>query len=292
MRSLPAERASCCGALISAQLRADLGRDPKRVYRECMRFRSVAAATFLTFSFVGASAQEALPRAAQVRVLCSNGVKAVIEQLRADLEQTLGYPLAIEFSTAVALKSRIDRGEPFDVAILTPVLIDDLAKQGKLAASRTELARSGVGVGFAVTASRPDVSTTAALRRTLLAAKSVVFTADGQSRTVIDTAFAKLGITEQMRAKTLLTGPGEAPLRVAAGEVELVLTLISEIVPVPGLQLAGPLPPELQGYVAFAAGVSSDARARDAALELVQLLARPSAATVFEAHGMEPIRSP
>ena len=137
-------------------------------------------------------------------------------------------PPAIEFSTALALKGRIDAGEHFDVAILTPALIDDLARAGKIEGSRTDFARAGVGVGTASDAPKAAVDTTEALKRTLLAADSIAFTADGQSRIVVDKAFEELGIVQEMQAKTLLKGPGEAPAAVAAGEAELVLTLISE----------------------------------------------------------------
>ena len=231
----------------------------------------------------------AQPVAPPLRVLSSNGVRAVVEALVPDLEATIGRKVDIEFSTAASLKERIANGESFDVAILTPALIDELVAERKIvAASRQNFARAGVGVGVRAGAPKPDVSTLDGLKRTLLAAKSVTFTADGQSRVTIDRAFERLGIAADMRAKTLLKGPGEPPHTVAAGEAEVVLTLVSEILPVPGVQLVGPLPPEVQSYVSFTAGRSASARDAAGADALLRYLASPKALAELGAHGMEP----
>lgn len=224
---------------------------------------------------------------APLRVLSSNGVKAVIDVIRPRLEEAAGRPLDIEFSTAVALKGRIDGGERFDLAILTPGMIDDLTMRGTAAAGSAVLvARSGVGVGNRAGAPRPDVSTPAALKAALLAASSVAFTAEGQSRATVDKAYAALGIAEAMRAKSMLTGPGGGPVAVAEGKAEMVLTLVSEILPVPGVQLIGPLPEALQNYVSFTAARSAmavDAAAADAVLAA---LAGPETARVLPDVGM------
>jgi molybdate transport system substrate-binding protein len=239
--------------------------------------------------FLASTSLLAQPVAPPLRVLSSNGVRAVVEALVPDLEATLGRKLNIDFSTAAALKARIANGEPFDVAILTPTLIDALVAEEKIvAASRQNFARAGVGVGVRAGAPKPDVGTLDGLKRTLLAAKSVTFTADGQSRVAIDEAFERLGIVADMRAKTVLKGPGEPPHTVAAGEAEVVLTLVSEILPVPGVQLVGPLPPEVQSYVSFTAGRSTSARDVVGADALLRYLASPRALAELGAHGMEP----
>ena len=158
-----------------------------------------------------------------------------------------------------------------------------------VAESRVDFARTGVGVGARPNSGARDVSTAAALNATLLAAESVAFTAAGQRRATIDAAFAELEITQIMQAKAILLGPGEAPHAVVAGEVEIALTLVSEILPVPGLELVGPLPPKLQNYVSFAAGravATGDARGADA---LFEYLAGPEFAAVLRTQGMEPI---
>ena len=236
------------------------------------------------------SAPEAPPAPAAIRVLSSNGVKAIIEDLQPEIERAIGHALSIEFSTAASLKTKIEAGEAFDVAILTPALIDELIAQGKVAVdSRVDVARAGVGVGVRQGAPPADVSTSDALKSTLLKATSVAFTAEGQSRITIDRAFDRLGIAEAMRRKTLMKGPGEAPAAVAAGEADLVLTLMSEILPVPGLQLLGPLPADVQGYVTFTAGRSSNPKDADAASALLRHLSGPAVAAALRAHGLEAV---
>lgn len=254
-----------------------------------MKPHAFVAATLLAAVVTGpgATAQAQSP---SIRVLSSNGVKAVVEELQSDIERTVGRSLSIEFSTASSLAQNIEDGEVFDVAILTPALIDRLIEQGKIAAqSRVVFAQSGVGIGARPGSGTRDVGTPEALKETLIAAETVAFTADGQSRTTIDRAFAELGITEIMQSKSVVLGPGQAPRAVADGDAELALTLVSEILPVPGLELVGPLPAELQNYVSFAAGrgVSTpDAQGADALLEY---LAGPAFAAGLAGHGMEPI---
>ncbi|TDI44697.1 MAG: ABC transporter substrate-binding protein [Acidobacteria bacterium] len=249
---------------------------------------------FVVYTLLAASVSGSGPRAhaqsPSIRVLSSNGVKAVVLELQSDIERTIGRSLSIEFSTASSLARNIGDGESFDVAILPPALIEDLIAENKIVAeSRVDFARTGVGVGARPDSGTRDVSTPATLKATLLAAESVAFTADGQSRATIDAVFAELEITQMMQSKALLLGPEEAPHAVAAGEAEIALTLVSEILPVPGLELVGPLPAELQNYVSFTAarGVATgDARGADALLEY---LAGPAFAAVLRKYGMEPI---
>jgi len=228
--------------------------------------------------------------AAAIRVFSSNGVRAVLEHLQPDLERRLGRPLTIEFSTASSLKRRIDAGEIVDVAILTSGLIDDLARGGRVVAdSRRDLARVGVGVGMAAAARPLDVGTPEALREVLIGARSVAFTAEGQSRAAIDHAFDRLGIADAIRGKVVLKGPGEAPAAVAAGEAEVVLTLISEIVATPGLRLLGPFPADLQASIVFTAARGSHAQDVAAAEALLRDLSGPQFAAALPSHGFESV---
>jgi molybdate transport system substrate-binding protein len=238
----------------------------------------------------GCSAPAAAPEGAAVRVLSSNGVKAVIDEVRPEIERAIGRPLSIEFSTSAALKRKIEQGEPFDVAILTPAIVDDLVKQGKIATgSSVNIARSGVGVGVREGAPRTDVSTPDALKRALLDANKVAFTAEGQSRATIDRAFERLGIVDAMRPKVMLLGPAGGPAAVARGEADLTMTLVSEIIPIPGVQFLGPLPAELQDYVSFAAGRSTNAKDRAGADALLGQLSGPVVTSALEGHGMEAV---
>ncbi len=225
-----------------------------------------------------------------IRVLSSNGVKGVIDDVRPEIERAIGRPLAIEFSTSVGLKAKIEQGAPFDVTILTPAIVDDLVKQGKIAAdSPVNVARSGVGVGTREGAPRADVSTPEALKRALLDARKVAFTAEGQSRATIDRTFERLGIAEAMRPKVMLLGPAGGPAAVAKGEADLTLTLVSEILPIAGVQLLGPLPAELQNYVSFAAGRGADAKEREGADALLRYISGPEFRAALERHGMESV---
>lgn len=252
-------------------------------------FRRSGVVALVSLLAAGLVPHEATLHAGQVRLLSSNGVKAVVEAHRSVLEARIGQILVTDFSTAASLKARIEAGEQFDVAILTPALLDDLVDQQRISpAPRRQFAQTGVGVGVRTDAPRTDVSTPERLTRVLLNADSVAFTADGQSRRTIDRMFDTLGITETMRPKTMLVGPGQGPALVASGDAAVVLTLVSEIVSISGLQLLGPLPDELQSYVVFAAGVSATAVNRVAAEALVTSLSEPAFVALLVAYGMGP----
>jgi molybdate transport system substrate-binding protein len=260
-------------------------------FRGCdVKLWSIGLASLLTLVAACESTPAAAPEAAAVRVLSSNGVKGIIDEARPEIERAIGRPLAIEFSTSASLKAKIEQGEPFDVAILTPAIVDDLVKQGKIAAgSSVNVARSGVGVGAREGAPAKDVSTADALKRTLLEANKVAFTAEGQSRATIDRTFDRLGIADAMRPKVMLLGPAGGPAAVAKGDADLTLTLVSEIIPIPGVQLLGPLPADLQSYVSFAAGRGSQANDAAAADALLRQLSGPIVTSALESHGMEAV---
>jgi molybdate transport system substrate-binding protein len=246
------------------------------------RFLAILAAA-------GALAAVPAASAAEIRVLCSNGVRAVLEDLKPKFERSWGHKLTMQFSATANLKQRIEGGEAFDVAFLTADAIDDLIKQAKLqGATRAELARTGVGFGVRKGAAKPDISSAAAMKRALLAAPSIAYTGNGASRPAIDKMFERLGIAAEVRPKVQLKGAGEAPDTVAKGEAEVVLTLISEILPVPGVELVGPIPAEFQNYVSFAAAASPKPANPDAVKALIGFAHAPDAAPAYKARGMEP----
>lgn len=252
------------------------------------RYHAIACLSLVLAS--GCASEPApAPEPATTRLLSSNGVRAAIEAVQPQIEATLGIRLSAEFSTATGLKRKIDGGEPFDVAILTPPLIDDLVSQGKaMAEGRVDIARVGVGVGAPAAAPRSDVSTPEALKKTILDAKMVAYTAEGQSRATVDKALAQLGLTETVAAKSMVTGPGEGPGAVAAGKADLVMTLISEIL-VPGVQLLGPFPPEMQNYIVFTAARSPQTKNAESAAALLRFLAGPEVAEALKTHALEPM---
>jgi molybdate transport system substrate-binding protein len=176
------------------------------------------------------------------------------------------------------------------VAIITVEMMDELVKSGKVAAqSRLDLARGGIGVGIRTGAPRPDINTPEAIKQALLKVKAVSYAQDGASRPAIEKMFASMGIAEQMKARTLLEqGSVRSAGRVAHGDADFVLTLTSEILPIPGVELLGPLPEAYQGYVSFAAGVAAGAANPLKATALVKFLASPRNASVYQAKGLEP----
>jgi len=223
-----------------------------------------------------------------LHVFASNGVKAVIQDLQPECERAIGRPLSIQFASTTDLMKKIDAGEAFDLAVLTSDAIDQLVKSGRVAPKATPLARSGVGVGVRTGAQKPDIRSPEAMKRTLLKADSVTYAEDGASRPFVEEMEEQLGITSEVKAKTMLThGSGAATANVAKGKADLVLTLASEILPVHGIELVGPLPESLQGYVNFAAGVAAQTGNAEAAKSIIQFLTGPAAAPVYKAKGME-----
>jgi molybdate transport system substrate-binding protein len=225
-----------------------------------------------------------------VRALVSNGVKTVVEELQPQAEKAVGHALAIQFGTTASLKQRIEAGETFDVAMLTSDAMDALVKAGKIAAStRADFGRCGIGMAVRSGAVKPDIKTPEALKNALRNAKSVTYAEDGASRVYIDQMVEKLGLTENVKPKTLLTqGSVKGMTSVAEGHTELGFTLISEILPIHGVELVGPLPAALQNYVNFSAGVGAKASQTDAAKAVVKFLVGPGAAAVYKAKGLEP----
>ena len=247
--------------------------------------RTIAAATvgFLVFT------ASALAQSAPIHVLVSNGVRPVMEDLQSQCERAIGHPLAVEYSAAALLKQKIDSGEPFDVALLTTEVIDQLIKGGKIAEdSRADLGRVGVGVGIRAGAPKPDISTPDAMKRTLLNAKSITYAKDGASRVLIEKMYDRLGITNEVKPKIILQSvPGRPQTAVADGEAEMVLTLVSEILPVKGVELVGPLPKELQSYVSFRGGVSANTKNSEASRAVVKFFTSSKAAPAYKAKGLE-----
>ena len=227
-------------------------------------------------------------QAAEIRVLASNGIKAAVEELKPQLERASGSTLSIDFNTAATLQDRIEKGEAFDVAILTDEAVDALIKAGKLSpVTRTKLARVGIGVGFRKGAAKPDVRTATGIKQTLLSAKAIAYTGNGASRPAIDKMIERLGIAKELQPKSHLTAAGAAPASVAKGESDLVLTLISEILPEPGVELAGPLPSDFQTYLGFSAAPSPKAATSAGVGAFIKFLRGNAAAAAYKAKGME-----
>jgi molybdate transport system substrate-binding protein len=222
--------------------------------------------------------------AAELKVLSTNALKSVLEDLGPKFEQSSGDKLAITWGTAAQLKGEIEKGAAFDLAIVTDAGADDLIKQGKLAA-RTALARSGTAVAIQKGAPKPALATADDFKKMVLAAKSIAWVEQGASGMYLKGLFERLGVMEQIKGKLKsVKAAGEA---VANGEAEIGFTQVSEILPHPGAELAGMLPPDIQSFTTFVVGV----RAKDSApaAALVEFLKAPAAAAVIKAKGLEPL---
>ena len=229
-------------------------------------------------------------QAADVTVLCSNGLRAVMQEMAPEFERATGHKLLVRYGLAAAFKQQIDAGEAFDVVVLTPPLIDDAIKRGLVVAdTRSVIGRAGIGVAIRAGASRPDIGSTEAFKSALLAAKSVGFAKEGASGAYFAGLIGRLGIADAMsqKLKPMPTGVevGEA---VAHGDVELAVLPISEILPIRGAELLAPFPADVQSYVVMTAGVGAASKERAAAAELIRFLKSPAALPVIAKKGMEP----
>jgi len=232
---------------------------------------------------------------AEIKVLTAGAFKQVLLALLPDFERASGHKVTVANDTVGALTKRIAGGEVFDLAVLTPKAVDDLAKEGKfVAGSRASLARVGVGVVVKDGTPKPDISSVAAFKQALLAAKSVAYidpAAGGSSGIYVAGLLDKLGIAGEVKPKAKLIPGGAVAEHVAKGEAELGIHQISEILPVKGVTLVGPLPAEIQNYTVYAAGISAHAKESDAAKALLKTLTSPAAAEVLKSKGMEPAGS-
>jgi molybdate transport system substrate-binding protein len=256
------------------------------IWEEVMRMDAMLAIAKLA---ILAAVFVAPAQAAEVRVFSSNALKTVLEELAPQFEKASGHKLIVTFKSAAALKADIEKGEAFDVAILTASALDDLLKQGKLAAAtRTEIARSGAGVAVRKGAPKPDISTTDTFKRAMLNAKSITFVEQGATGIYLKTLFVRLGIADELKPKIKLAATAAAAA-VANGEAEIGMTQISEILPFAGAELVGPLPPEIQVYTNFPAAISASAKAAEPASALIKYLSTPEAGAVLKAKGLEPV---
>jgi molybdate transport system substrate-binding protein len=231
----------------------------------------------------------ATTHAEEIRVLASAGIKAVVEDLAPKFEATTKHKVISVFDLASTLKTKIDGGEPFDVAILTPQLLDDLIGKGAVTApSRSVVARAGLGLMIRAGAPKPDLSTVEAFKRTLLAAKSVTYATAGASGIAFLATIEKLGVADAVKAKARPAASGdEVNANVLKGVADFGVLPISEILPVRGAQLAGPFPNDVQTYVVMTAGVGARAAQAGAAREFIAFLMSPGNTPTIVEKGME-----
>jgi molybdate transport system substrate-binding protein len=243
----------------------------------------VAASLGLAIAVLLATARG---EAAEIKVLSTVGMQPATPELFAQFEAATGHRVAVTYGLAAVLKTKFVEGAPADVLILTAPIIEDLAKQGKVVGnSKKDVARSGVGIAVKAGGPKPDISTPDALKTAVLAAKSIGYSREGASGVAFARALDRLGIADQVRAKYKDTGT-KAGEMVAAGEIELAAAQIPELMAVPGVDIVGALPAELQTVTTFSVGLSSTAQDSAPAKALIDFLAGPHAAPVYKAKGL------
>lgn len=224
----------------------------------------------------------------EIQVMSSAAFMAAYLALVPAFERTSGHTVATRWIPGVDLLKRVREGESSDLVILQAGDIDALIAAGRIrAGSRVDLARSGVGVAVRAGAAKPDISSAAALTRTLRAAKSVAYST-GPSGVYILKLFERLGVADEVRVKARQVKGEPVAAVVARGEAEIGFQQVSELLPVPGIDFLGPLPDEIQQITIFATGVQTSAPAPAAAKLLMDFLTSPAAAPAIRASGMEP----
>ena len=248
-----------------------------------MRFGALAAVAGMALPLLSAQAQ-----AADLKLFAGNALNSVLEELGPQFEKATGNKIDMTLGTSAQLRARVDANEPFDAIILTKALLDQLAAQGKVADSpRAPIAHAGIGVAIRKGAAKPDISTVDAFKQAMLSAKSIGYVDNTPTGAALKAIFARLGIADQVNPK-LKPLHMQAAVAVTNGDVEIGMTQISEILPYPGAELAGPLPADIQVNTVFASGVSTNGKNTEGAAALIKFLTAPPAAAVIKSKGMEP----
>jgi molybdate transport system substrate-binding protein len=252
-------------------------------------FRNVAIGLAISLWLSGTA------QAADVHVMISGGLSAAYNALVPEFEKTTGNKVMTAYgpsmgTTVNAIPIRLGRGEPADVLILVGYALDDLIKQGKaVAGSKVDLVNSKIGVAVKAGSAKPDISTTDAVKRALLAAKSVAYSDSASGVYVSTEMFDKLGIAAEMKDKAKKIPATPVAEIVAKGEAELGLQQISELKAVSGVDIVGALPDALQKITVFSAGIATGAKEPEAGKALIKFLASPAARETIIKSGLEPI---
>ena len=227
--------------------------------------------------------------AAEIRVLSTQATEQVYRELVPQFEKASGHKVTTVFTGTLDANKRLAAGETYDLLIMSAPSIEQHIKAGKVvAASRVDLAKSGVGVGVKAGAAKPDISTTEALKRTLLAAKSIGYST-GPSGIYMTGVFQRMGIADAIKPRLKQTPTGVfVGSIIANGEAEIGFQQVSELSHFAGVDYVGPLPAEIQQFTIFSSGIIAGAKEADAARALVNFITAPAAAAVFKKIGMEP----
>ncbi len=251
---------------------------------------SFAAKLFATISCLSLSLIANLATAAEIKVLSGSAVEPAMIVLIPQFEQSSGHKVGFDFDGAIgAMTKRIEKGEAADVIIVSRPQIDSLEKQGKIIpGSRVELAKLGVGVFVRKGAPKPDISSVEAFKRTLLAAKSVAYPGEGASGVYFVSLLDRMGIAAEMKSKLKPLGTGDLTKAAASGEADLAVWVIPGLIADPGVELAGPVPTEMQDYVNLTAGLSTAAKEAEPGKAFIKYLTSDAAKAAMKSKGWQP----
>jgi len=226
--------------------------------------------------------------AAEIKVLSGNGPRAAVRELCEQFEKATGNKIELRFGVNVDVKEKIEAGERFDVVVGNPPIVDALIKDGAVVGPRADIGRSGLGVAVRAGAPKPDIATVAAFKRALLATNAVAYPGKGASGIYFVSLLDRLGIRTEMQGKLKPMQAEDTVEVVARGEADMVVVVATRISDVPGVELVGPIPEELQTKIGFAAGLSSATKEPEAAKALIRFLTAPAAAATLRAKGVDP----
>jgi molybdate transport system substrate-binding protein len=225
-----------------------------------------------------------------IKLLTSNSMHGVLDELLPQFERASGTHVSVSYDPALVMLERIAAGESGDLAILSQPAIDAVTEQGKIAPeSRRTLARCAVGIAVRSGAPKPDISSVEAFKRALMDARSIAHTTSGASGIHFSSVVQKLGIAAEVSAKAVKNQGGLIGTLVAKGEAELAVQQIPELMAVPGIDLVGPLPQELQSISTVTVGIFNTSQAKNSAQALIDFLSQPSSGRVFKTKGLEPV---
>jgi molybdate transport system substrate-binding protein len=234
-------------------------------------------------------------QAAEIDALITTAMKAAVDELVPSFEHDTGHTVHVSYGPSGGIARRFIGGEPADVIVIDSGALDDLIRQGKVLPDPTAIASTGIGICVRKGAPRPDVSTPEALKRALLAAKSIAHTAPaggGITAAHFMKLFERLGIAAQVTPKVKLAagGPnGRVSVLVSSGEAEIGLQQVSELMSNPDVDVIGMLPAELQQITTYSAGITASTKQADAARGLIHAMTATSAAPIWKAKGLEPL---
>jgi molybdate transport system substrate-binding protein len=249
----------------------------------------------LLLGFASALFLTATASAAEVRVMISGGLTAAFTALVPEYERQTGNKVLVAYgpsmgTTVNAIPMRLERGEPADVLIMVGYALGDLAKNGKVIPdSRVDIVKSGIGVAVKAGAPKPDISSADTLKRALLAAKSVAYSDSASGVYVSSEMFKKLGIENDMKDKAKMIPATPVGEIVAHGDAEIGFQQISELNPVKGIDIVGPLPADLQKITVFSAGIATASKEPEAGRALIKFLTSKDASAEIVKSGLEPI---